>query len=193
MLQLAYGAMLPDKGKVRRSCQLSFPIGSARLCNARLSLRENMVFVSRLYGFDPKPVINFVNDRLGLGIHLDRDFAMMPKELKRSALFLMSYAMPFDVYCADGLPVTGSPEMRELLESLLSQRMETAGLLITSSSPRLLGRYCDTFFILKDHKILEVPDLATGVELLGPPPKGLAPLEEEEEEEEEEQEEFGLL
>ncbi len=71
--------------------------------------------------------------------------------------------------------------MRELLHALLWQRMETSGLLICSSSPRLLARYCDVFYVLKDHTLVEVPSLEDGVALLGPPPKGVAPLSDEEE------------
>lgn len=183
VLQLAAGGLTPDRGRVTRSGLVSYTVGSARLFNQKLSLRENIVFACRLYGFDPRPIITFVDERLDLGLNLDRPFGIISRELKRSALFLVSYAMPFDLYCIDENPVAGSPEMKDLLDTIVWQRAESSGLFIASSTPRVLARYCDVFFILKDRTLIEVPDLETAVELLGPPPKRLAPVVDEEERE----------
>lgn len=171
LLQLANGALDPDRGRVRRTGLVSATVASASAYSMSLTVRENMVFICRLFGFDPKPVIAFIEDFTVIGRNLDRPFAMLERDLRAEFLFTASYAMPFDVYCVDENPVGGRPAFREELEALVAERRRSAGFLICTSSPNVLRKYCDAFYILKDRTVREVASAAEAIETLGPAPR----------------------
>lgn len=171
VLQLASGAIEPERGRVRRSGIMSFPVGTASPYNAQLTLRENLVFICRLNGFDPKPVIAFVADFADLGAVMDRKFGAIEKDHRSEFLYSASYAMPFDIYAVDDNLIGGSGDFRVNLEELCRERMATAGFLVTTSAPQVLRKYCDAFFVLKDHAIVEVASPDEAVAYLGPRPK----------------------
>jgi len=171
VLQLSSGAIEPERGRVRRSGIMSFPVGTASPYNAQLTLRENLVFICRLNGFDPKPVIAFVADFANLGAVLDRKFGAIEKDHRAEFLYSASYAMPFDIYAVDDNLVAGSTDFRARLDELARERMESAGFVIATSAPQVLKKYCTAFFVLKDHTIVEVGSPDEAVAHLGPRPK----------------------
>lgn len=185
VLQLASGAIEPERGRVRRSGNMSFPVGTASPYNAQLTLRENLVFICRLNGFDPKPVIAFVADFANLGAVMDRKFGTIEKDHRTEFLYTASYAMPFDVYGVDDNLFGGSTDFRGRLDELARERMQSAGFLIATSAPQVLKKYCEVFFVLKDRGIVEVGDPDEAVAHLGPRPKRGAGAETEEDEAEE--------
>src|SRR5262245_42658139 len=70
-LRLIAGTKLPNSGKIRRSARVSWPLGFAAGLHHQMSGRDNVKFVSRIYGEDVNRVVHFVEDFSELGDYLD--------------------------------------------------------------------------------------------------------------------------
>lgn len=158
----------PDRGRIRRDGHVSFPVGSGRVFSPRLTGRENIAFLARLFGFDPRPIAAFVADFGGLGGQLDRKMTQLSRDERTRLIFVTSYAMPFDCYVVDDSLLAGRGQTRALCETLVRERMESAGFIICTSSRRVMQRYCDTAFVIEDRGIHAEADPASAIARLGP-------------------------
>ncbi|WP_421867120.1 hypothetical protein [Pararhizobium sp.] len=153
---LTTGKLRPDIGRVRRSSLVSFPVASGGVFNGALTGRENLAFLCRVFGFDPVPIIRFVLDFTEIGKSIDKPFRHLNRDERTKLLFTSCYAIPFETYIIDESLIGGRGAFRTRCEELVTERMRSAGFLIVTSSPTLLRKYCNDFFIIDEFKIQEV-------------------------------------
>src|SRR5258708_29303454 len=67
LIRLLAGSEMPDRGKIRRSGRVSFPLGYGGTFHGSLSGRENIAFIARLYGADLRETTNYVAEFAELG------------------------------------------------------------------------------------------------------------------------------
>src|SRR4051794_4100753 len=60
LLRLISGAELPERGRIWRKVSVSFPLGYIGCFAGNMSGRENAAFLARVYGFDVRQVVDFV-------------------------------------------------------------------------------------------------------------------------------------
>ena len=156
VVNLTTGKFRPDQGRIRRSSLVSFPVASGGVFNGALTGRENLAFLCRVFGFDPKPIIRFIMDFTEIGKAIDKPFKNMTRDARTRLMFTSVYAIPFDTYIIDESLIGGRGSFRARCEELVMERMQSAGFLIFSSSPKLLKKYCSDVFIIDDLKILHM-------------------------------------
>ena len=69
--EIGFDSELPNGGRVRSRARISWPLGFTGGMNSKLTGRENVKFVPRLYGHDPRKIISFVEDFGELGADMD--------------------------------------------------------------------------------------------------------------------------
>ena len=74
LLRLISGIEMPERGRIRRTVSVSFPLGFVGCFAGNMSGRENAAFMARIYGFDVKEVIEFVDAFAELGEYFDEPF-----------------------------------------------------------------------------------------------------------------------
>ena len=74
LIRIIGGAEHPRSGKVIRTSSVSWPVGFGGCFNGSLTGRENLRFVSRIYGADIHKVSNYVEDFSELGEYMDMPF-----------------------------------------------------------------------------------------------------------------------
>lgn len=153
---LTTGKLRADIGRVRRSSLVSFPVASGGVFNGALTGRENLAFLCRVFGFDPVPIIRFVVDFTEIGKAIDKPFKSLNRDERTKILFTSCYAIPFETYIVDESLIGGRGSFRARCEELVTERMQSAGFLILSSSPSLIKKYCNDVFIVDNFKILEM-------------------------------------
>lgn len=164
---LATGKLRPDLGRVHRSSLVSFPVGGGGVFNGLLTGRENLAFLCRVFGFDPRPIIKFVIDFADLGRVIDKPFRLYNRDERTRLMFTSCYAIPFDTYIVDESMIGGRGQFRESCEKLARERMETAGFVIFSSSSSLLRKYCNEFYVIEDLSLHKVASLDEAVAKVG--------------------------
>lgn len=167
-VQLTTGRLYPDRGRVHRSSLVSFPVGSAGVFSGLLSARDNLAFLCRVFGFDPRPIIRFVLDFTELNAKvLDKPFRLCNRDERTRILFASCYAIPFDFYVVDETLIGGRGSFRDRCEELVRERMRTAGFLIFSSSPRVLKKFCNSHFIIDQMGMHPVESVDAAVARIG--------------------------
>ena len=71
MVRILGGAESPTKGDVSRTSRGAWPIGFSGCFHGSLTGRENLRFVSRIYGADIRTVPDYVEDISELGDYMD--------------------------------------------------------------------------------------------------------------------------
>ncbi|MFP5077633.1 hypothetical protein ACLE20_10020 [Rhizobium sp. YIM 134829] len=167
MANLTIGKVRPDRGSVRRGSLVSFPMASGVVFNGSLTPRENLAFLCRVFGFDPVPIIRFVNEFTEAGKWMDKPMREVDRDTRTRLIFTAGYAIPFETYIVDENILGGRGEFRERCVELVAERMQTAGFIIYTSSPSLLKRYCTDFFVIDQHKIFPAETIDEAVARLG--------------------------
>lgn len=153
---LMTGKLRPDTGRVRRSSMVSFTVASGGVFNGALTGRENLAFLCRVFGFDPVPIIRFVLDFTEIGKSIDKPFKHLNRDERTKLMFTSCYAIPFETYIVDESIIGGRGAFRARCEELVVDRMRSAGFLMVTSSPTLLKKYCNDFYIIDDFRLQEV-------------------------------------
>jgi capsular polysaccharide transport system ATP-binding protein len=171
LIALASGLMRPDRGRVTRSSNVSFAIAGGGVFNGLLTARENIAFVCRVAGFDPKPILKFIIDFTELKKAIDRPFKTLNRDERSKILFTTVFAIPYDLYLADEIIIGGRGAFRDRCKSLVEDRMRSAGFLIATSSATVLKTYCDSFAVLDRGDVFmvdshEAAEQAVGLERL---------------------------
>lgn len=165
--QMTTGKIRPDKGRVRRTSLVSFPVASGGVFNGLLTGRENLAFLCRVFGFDPRPIIRFVIDFTEIGKSIDKPLKHYTRDEKAKLMFASCYAIPFETFLIDDALFGGRGAFREKCEELVRERMKTSGFVIFSSSPSLLRKYCNQFYVIDQQTIKSVGSVDEGLSLIG--------------------------
>ncbi len=167
LASLMTGKLRADRGRVRRSSLVSFPVAAGGVFNQALTGRENLAFLCRVFGFDPVPIIRFVVDFTEIGKNIDKPFKSLNRDERTKLLFTSCYAIPFETYIVDESVIGGRGPFRARCEELVQERMQSAGFLILTSSPSLIRKYCNDVFVINGFKILEMNSVDEAEALLG--------------------------
>jgi capsular polysaccharide transport system ATP-binding protein len=164
---LTTGKLRPDLGRVQRSSLVSFPVASGGVFNGSLTGRENLAFLCRVFGFDPRPIIKFVVEFTELGKAIDRPFKLYNRDERTKLMFASCYAIPFDVYVVDESMIGGRGQFRDKCDELVRERMKTAGFVVFSSSPSLLRKYCNELYVINNLGLHKADSIDEAVAMTG--------------------------
>ena len=70
-MRVLAGTELPNGGKVSRGVRVSWPLGFAGGLHPKMTGRENVAFVARVYGHDIRKALDFVEDFAEIGSYID--------------------------------------------------------------------------------------------------------------------------
>ena len=138
LIRLLAGSELPDRGAVRRSGRVSFPLGFGGTFHGALSGRENAAFIARIYGAAMRPTIDYVEDFAELGEYFDMPVNTYSAGMRARLAFAACLAIDFDVYLIDEVTEVGDQRFRrKCAEAFRAWRIPTSFLLPTI--PRRCG------------------------------------------------------
>lgn len=167
LISLAIGKLKPDIGQVRISSSISFPIAGGGVFNRLLTPRENIAFLCRVAGFDPKPIIHFIQEFTEVGDAFDKPLSALNRDQRTKILFTTAYAIPYEMYLADESLIGGRGTFRAKCTDLVLERMSNSGFLIATSSPTVLRKYCNAFFTLSNQVITEFETADEAIDAVG--------------------------
>lgn len=177
LLRLLGGIDLPDRGTIRRSGSISWPVGLTGGFQGSLSARENLTFVCKIYtpAEDVKDRIRYVEDFAEIGEYFDRPFKTYSSGMRSRVAFGLSMAFDFDVYLIDEVTSAGDERFRAKSRKALQEKHEKADFIMVDHNLLGLEIHCNRAFLLHEGKLIEFDDLQDGIEmhksLLLDPPK----------------------
>ena len=148
LIRIIGGAEAPDRGRVIRTSRVSWPIGFAGCFHGSLSGRENLRFVSRIYGADIRKVTEYVENFAELGPYLDMPVKTYSSGMRSKLAFGLSMAIQFAFYLIDEAFSVGDAPFRKKAELALKERTSEATLIFVSHSLGAVRQMCDCGAVL---------------------------------------------
>jgi capsular polysaccharide transport system ATP-binding protein len=164
-LRIIAGTELPNSGTVRRTVRVSWPLGFAGGFHPEMTGRENVRFVSRVYGTDIRKTELFVEDFSELGDYLDAKVKTYSSGMMSRLGFAMSMAVEFDVYLIDEVTAVGDARFQMRCQEAFAERRKNAGLIVVSHSMETITAYCERAGVLVEGRLLMFDNTNQAIEM----------------------------
>jgi capsular polysaccharide transport system ATP-binding protein len=165
LIRLLAGTEQPDAGRISRgAAAVSFPLGFAGTLHPRLSGRENVVFLARIYGVPEREATGFVEAFAELGIYFRMPVGTYSSGMRAKLAFGIGLAIQFDVYLIDEVTSVGDERFRTKCLDAFRQRMDRADVIMVTHDFETMRAYCDIGAVLRDGTLTLFGDLETAIE-----------------------------
>lgn len=165
LMRLIAGTELPNSGKIRRSCRVSWPLGFASVFHPLMTGRENVKFVARVYGQNVKTVLDFVEDFAEIGDYIDVPFQTYSSGMAARLAFGLSMAIDFDCYLVDEITAVGDLRFQARCKAAFERRKAHADMIMVSHSMQIIKEYCDHGAVLVDGKLIMFESVDRAIEM----------------------------
>ena len=150
LIKILAGAEAPDKGNIIRQGLGSFPLGFDSCLHQSLTGRENVKFISRIYGLDTKLLVAYVDWFSELGAYFDMPLSTYSSGMRSKLAFGICLAVDFDVYLIDEITEVGDTRFRNKAFSEFQKKMLHADIIMVSHNIDTIRTYCDMGAVLND-------------------------------------------
>lgn len=158
LVRLISGAERPTSGRIVRDMSVSWPIAFSGGFHQRLSGKDNLRFICRIYGIDYRTRLEFVERFSELGPYIDEPVGVYSSGMRAKLAFAISMVVDFDCYLIDEVMAVGDERFREKCEIELFQKRKDRAMIIISHSNRYIQQHCNRFVILEDGNLEEYED-----------------------------------
>ena len=154
LINMMAGLEKPDEGEIRRSCNVSFPLGFMGGVINKVSAMENSRYIAKLYGLDPDYVEAYCRWLCDLGEYFDQPMGTYSSGMKARFSFALMLALEFDIYLIDeGMPGTTDVEFNRKAGDILQERLRTTTIIIVSHQAKTLEKYARSAAVLVDGRL----------------------------------------
>lgn len=127
LLRIIAGVDHPSKGRVKRQCKVSWPMGLGTGLQASLTGRQNAKFVCRIHGQESNldERMEKIQDFAGIGEAFDEPIKTYSSGMRSRLQFALSLAIDFDVYVSDEVTAAGDALFRKKAAAAFKERQIT--------------------------------------------------------------------
>ena len=163
LLRLIGGTEAPNLGRVVRHARVSWPLGLSGSFQGRLSGRDNLRFVCRVYGQDIGRVGAFVEDFSELGDYLEMPVVTYSSGMRARLAFALSMAIEFEAYLVDEVTAVGDADFQRKCRRAFAERRERADVIMVSHDPKTIRSQCQSAAILQDGALRWYDDVGEAI------------------------------
>ncbi|MEO1733296.1 MAG: ATP-binding cassette domain-containing protein [Pseudomonadota bacterium] len=154
LIRMMCGLEKPDEGEIRRSCNISFPLGFMGGVVGKVSAMENARYIAKLYGMDPDYVEAYCRWLCDLGEYFEQPLATYSSGMRARFSFALMLALDFDMYLIDeGMPSSTDVEFNKKAGAILQERLRTTTIVIVSHQPQTLEKFARQAAVLMNGKL----------------------------------------
>jgi capsular polysaccharide transport system ATP-binding protein len=165
ILDAIAGKVTPSTGRIMRDASVSYPAFQSGGFDPEHSVKEAIGFVARLYGLNPREMVESVSHGCRLGRVLDKPFGALPIALKKRIAFICCYSIPFDVYLLSEGGFGSWRTGRNLEYRIFKARALSAGFIVTARSDRFVLEHCDSALVLMRARLYFFENPEEGLEV----------------------------
>ena len=166
LLRLLGGIDYPDRGRIKTTGKISWPMGLQGGVQGSLSGRDNTRFVCRIYGDSEQEVerkIKFVLDFSELDDYFDMPLKTYSNGMRARLTFAISLAFDFDIYLLDEITAVGDQIFKEKSRAALQQKKGNAHIIMVSHNMQELIRDCDIGIFVESGQLYIYDDIDEAV------------------------------
>ncbi|MEO6172343.1 MAG: ABC transporter ATP-binding protein [Arenimonas sp.] len=159
LIRLLSGTERPDSGVIRSSMAVSWPLAFNGGFQGSLTGLDNVRFISRVYGVELDPVVQFVEEFADLGIYFREPVKKYSSGMRARLAFAISMAIEFDCYLIDEVLAVGDTRFHEKCEYELFEKRKDRSMIIVSHIGEQIKSHCDTIYVLHKGSIKRFNDI----------------------------------
>lgn len=159
LIRILSGAEEANSGKIIRNMSLSWPLAFSGGFQGSLTGKDNLKFISRIYGADYREKLDFVKDFAELGKFFYEPVKSYSAGMRARLAFAISMAVEFDCFLIDETLAVGDDRFRDKCHYELFEKRKDRGLIIVSHIPEQIRKYCNRIFVLHQGSITEFDDI----------------------------------
>ena len=164
-MRMIGGTEEPTSGKIKRNLRVSWPLGFGGGFHPMMTGRDNVIFVARVYGEDPKRVLDYVEDFSELGSYLDVPIRTYSSGMGSRLAFGMSMAIPFDCYLIDEVTAVGDARFQKRCEEAFAARRENADVIMVSHGMDTLRTWCQQGIVIINGRAIVYESIDDAIEV----------------------------
>lgn len=156
LLRMLGGIDFPNSGFISSPNSFSWPMGLAGGFQGSMTGRQNVKFVSRIYGkseYEIKSVIESVKAFSELGDYFDMPIKTYSSGMKSRLSFGMSLSFDFDYLIIDETLSVGDKNFQEKSKKALHKKIENCHILLVSHSMPVLKEMCDVGIVVHNGQL----------------------------------------
>lgn len=163
MINVLGGIYMPTCGRIVRKTRISFPVGHIGGYEAKLSVRQNIEHLARLYDANASAVVDFVESVVHLGRAMDEPYGRLPILMRNRLSRVVAYSLPFDMYILTDGNIGGKARYEDISFALFEARACAAGMIIPMRHPKIARHFCDMGLVLSNGQLRLYDDIETAL------------------------------
>lgn len=166
LMNLIGGLDTPDKGVIRSTNSISWPVGLGGGFQGSLTARENVKFVARVHGAEGdelRRIVRFVEDFAEIGRYFDLPVKTYSSGMKSRVGFGLSLAFDFDYFLVDEAMSTGDAHFQHKAQAAFKEKISNSKIILVTHSMGQVRKMCDYVLLLKDGVVTAFEDVEEGI------------------------------
>lgn len=159
LMRMISGSEMPNSGTIERDGMISWPLGFTGGFHNSLSARQNIDFISQIYGMDNQEVFDFVASFADIGRSIDEPIRNLSSGMKARVAFGVSMAIDFDYYLIDEVIAVGDTAFKKRCKYVLEERNKASTLILISHSGAILREFSEIGAVLDKGKLQFFDDI----------------------------------
>jgi capsular polysaccharide transport system ATP-binding protein len=155
---------LPNRGRVRRSARVSWPLGFSGGLHPNMTGVENITFVARVYGEDEQLMLDTVADFAEIGAYLNAPVQTYSSGMLARLAFGLSMSTNFECYLIDEVMGVGDARFQDKCRAEFAKRKAFADVIMASHDLGAIKAYCDRGVLLAEGKLRYFEDVNEAIE-----------------------------
>jgi capsular polysaccharide transport system ATP-binding protein len=148
LIRLVSGAELPTSGTVERGMSVSWPLAFGGAFQGSLTGLDNLRFICRIYGVDPRNKVDFVEDFSELGLYLREPVKSYSSGMLARLAFAISMVIEFDCFLIDEIVAVGDARFHQKCNHELFVKRADRAMIIVSHDPNYIREHCSRAAVL---------------------------------------------
>jgi capsular polysaccharide transport system ATP-binding protein len=166
LMRLLGGADVPDSGTIVTDKSISWPVGLSGGFQGSMTGRENIKFVSRVYGAEGDAMrqkVAYVQDFAEIGSWIDEPVKTYSSGMRSRLAFGLSMAFDFDYYLIDEVMSVGDAQFKRKCAEVFEARLQKSKVVLVSHNMPEIQKLCDVVLLVRDGGIQIYDDVAEGI------------------------------
>lgn len=153
LIRLISGAESPTSGTVERHMSVSWPLAFGGAFQTALTGFDNLRFICRVYGADPRQKVDFVQEFSELGIYLYEPVRSYSAGMRARLAFAISMIIEFDCFLIDEIVAVGDARFHDKCHHELFEKRGDRAMIIVSHNADYIKAHCHRAVVLSEGRL----------------------------------------
>lgn len=166
LMNILGGIDIPDKGRVITNKSISWPVGLSGGLQGSLTARDNVKFVSRVYGYTGKEMqekVRYVEEFAEIGEYFDQPIKTYSSGMRSRVTFGLSMAFDFDYYLIDEAGAVGDANFQKKSMAVYKAKLQSGNVILVSHNMNEIRSLCDHIVLISGGKAEVFDNIEEGI------------------------------